>query len=108
MKSRAVRVDYEDRRLPFFRDRIVLKSPETDEHVAGRGPRRLEVPVAGRDRLTFRLADFGDMDLPVAEVRDPRHGLGGRLASRALCDGSETSGSRCNQGRVFQELATRQ
>ena len=72
MKSGAVHLDDEDRGLPLDAYRIVLESAEADEHVAGLGPGRLEVPVTRRHRFPFRLADLIDMDLAVTVVRDPR------------------------------------
>ena len=81
VKSGAVHVDDEDRGLPFEHIGIVLESAEADEHVAGLGPGRLEVPVARRHGFSLGLADLVDMDLAVAVVRDPggagRAGLAG-------------------------------
>ena len=82
---------------------IVLEPAEADEHVAGLGPGRFEVPVARRQRLSFRLADLVDMDLAVAVIRNPggarRAGLAGageqRRERRAQAGGGRDATVAC-------------
>ena len=57
--------------------------------VAGLGPGRLEVHVAGGQRLSFGLADLIDMDLAVAEIGNP-----GALRAGCLGAGQERRSHR--------------
>ena len=68
MKPRTIGVDDTDRCLPHADLRMIFDTPKEDEFIPRFGPRWLEVPMAGRERLAIGCAEDDDMNLAVLEV----------------------------------------
>ena len=71
LKASAVDIDGADGRLPFAHIRITFHPTEKHQLVSGLRPRRLEVPMPGGDRLSFRCAENVDVDFSILVVGGP-------------------------------------
>ena len=70
-------------------DQYILEAAEEDEVIAGLRPRRFEVPVAGGDRLSFRLAQHVDVDFSILVI-----GRAVAILAQCRCDRDEHKKSR--------------